>query len=135
MKMNNKYKETRMYHGTICLFNNFELPRVEDGIYFSSEPEYAARYADVRAELSETQALLYVVKLKLRNPLFLDGDDTAVWEKYTQRGFNAQDLRRDGYDSCVLNYSDGESEVMCLNPNQIKILEVRRLKNYALRKG
>jgi hypothetical protein len=106
----------------------FKLPRGDDGIYFSNNPDYAMGYAtEFRAEKPDPSfddfdktGVTYPVYLDLKNPLILNGDDEAVFEKYTQRGFKRSEVMAQGYDGIILKYTDGEIEAQAYDPRQIR---------------
>jgi len=106
----------------------FELPRGDDGIYFSNNADYAMGYAtEFRAEKPDPSVdefaktgVAYPVYLDLKNPLILNGEDEATYEKYTQRGFKRSEVMAQGYDGIILKYDDGEIEAQAYDPRQIK---------------
>ena len=109
-----------LYHGSSSTFSEFESRHhVGDGIYFSTDPQYASNYAEARASLSGA-ATVYPAHLAIRQPLELLGDRAADWERYTQRGFDTRELAAQGYDGVVMRYADGEIEAMVFHPWQIR---------------
>ena len=114
-----------MYHGSACHFREFDAPK-GDGIYFSSDAEYAAGYGEVQAECEAgpcgevVEPVLYSVFLSIRRPLELNGENKEDWETYTRRGFDPQELG--DYDGIVMRDADGEVEVMAFHPSQVWIV-------------
>lgn len=106
-----------MYHGSNAEFDKFLKPDGK-GIYFTSDKEYATGYADARSSLGGTP-VVHEVTLNLQNPLVIDGEDDAQWEKFTRHGFNVDELIADGYDGVIAKYANGEVEAMVVDPQQI----------------
>lgn len=122
-----------LYHGqprpesdAIAAFD--DRRQVGDGIYFSSDRDYAANYAvEFRSERpapefdgGDITGVAYPVYLLFQNPLVLDGERAADVERYTQRGLDTRNLEAEGYDGVMLRYADGEFEAMAFRPEQIK---------------
>ncbi|MBV5329434.1 MAG: hypothetical protein JZU65_17720, partial [Chlorobium sp.] len=108
------------YHGSNASIDTFRSKNESDGIYFSTDEDYARGYGDVKADVYGGTSTMHQTFLRMLNPLEIDGENEAEWEKYTQRGFDAKVLMEKGYDGVVMKYSDGEIEAMAFSPNQIK---------------
>lgn len=117
-----------MYHGSYKDFNVFEPSIKTDGIYFASDPDYAAGYANIKANLFNGIPLLYTVNLTITNPYEINGEDELVYRKYVRRGYNVYDLQKSGHDGIVMSFADGETEAMVINSDQIKIIKKSLLK-------
>ena len=122
----------KMYHGqprpADGQIKNFELNHPKDGIYFTSDPDYAANYAvEFRAQDRDPDVdsfaktgVIYPVYLDIKNPLILSGEDEEAVGLYTQRGFDREEVMSRGHDGIVLKYADGEIEAQVFDPKQIK---------------
>ena len=117
-----------MYHGSYIDFNIFKPSMKTDGIYFASDPNYAAGYANIKASLFNGIPLLYTVSLTITNPYEINGEDESVYRKYVRRGYNVYDLQKNGYDGIIMSFSDAETEAMVINSGQIKIIKKSLLK-------
>lgn len=112
-------RTSTMYHGSNEDIRCFST-RPGDGIYFSSDADYAAGYAEARA-LTAGAAVVYPAHLRIERPLLLDGDNEQQWALYTQRGLDTRELVANGYDAVVMMYADGEVEAMVFEPSQITL--------------
>lgn len=121
----------KMYHGqprpSGDPISKFTLRSEHDGLYFTSDPDYAAGYTkEFRSEQPTSEfdsfdetGVLYPVYLNIKNPLVLDGEDHENFEKYTQRGHDRKDLIAQGYDGIIMKYDDGEIEAQAFHPKQV----------------
>lgn len=112
-----------MYHGVPHDYAGFE--RFDDthqmGHFFTSDPDYAARYAEkpIHDDHEEDTGALYAVYLSLKNPLVIDENDEEGVATYTQHGKTAAALKAEGYDGMMIRYADGEVEAMVVSSDQI----------------
>jgi len=109
------------YHGTVGDIDAFDDRRkLNDGIYFTSDPSYAGSYAEARSDLAGGGANIVPAYLKIDNPLILNGENEAQRDRYIDRRYNVNDLADQGYDGIMMRYDDGEIEAMVFDPAQIK---------------
>lgn len=107
-----------MYHGTTeAGFTVFEKPE-HDGIYFTTDPLYAESYMDKGAD--NPPAGMYKVFISAKNPKYYDGENEESKDEFVDRKIDIEKLKRDGYDSAILRFANGDMDVMVLSPNQIK---------------
>ena len=111
-------KPLAMFHGSAWHFRAFAAPK-RDGIYFSSDADYAAGYVEVQAG-SDCEPVLYSVFLSIRRPLELEGENSEDWERYTGRGFDKGELR--AHDGIIMRYADGGVEAMVFRSSQVWIV-------------
>src|SRR5262249_44158526 len=122
-----------MYHGQPRPegkgIEKFE-PSKEDGIYFSSDREYAEGYAvEFRAEKQSDEfdhfaltGTVYPAFVSIKKPFEIKGiEQPELLQKYQGRGFNREKLIKEGYDGIIVRYSDnGEVEAQAFHPEQVK---------------
>jgi hypothetical protein len=110
-----------MYHGTNATFDQFNMSE-QDGAYFSSDKDYAAGYADVKADFGG-EATVREAYLLLQNPLELSGENDTDWKRFTQRELDKRELQKQGYDGVVLRYANGDVEAMVFDPSQVEFID------------
>lgn len=109
-----------MYHGTNAMFDAFDDRSTRgDGIYFSSNREYAQGYGETKAQALGGKPRLLSQYLSMANPMVIDGENEQLREKYQTRGFDTAELERQGFDGILVKYADGEVEAMVIRPSQI----------------
>lgn len=112
-----------MYHGARpgndFETSDFKLPRF-DGVYFSSNREYAMGFTTIFEELVGRRGWLHSAYLRLRNPAtFVDPLD---WERINYRGFNKSVLINAGHDGIVMRLFGSPAEVLAVVFDTVSIL-------------
>jgi len=109
-----------VYHGTpYAGFAKFEKPRY-DGIYFTTDPEYAAAFTDKGVEVGVAQRAIYPAYVRLENPKYFDFNIPEEFEAFTGRGFNLEELAAEGYDGILLQNRGKIEDLMVLGNEQIQ---------------
>ena len=117
------YLSQVFYHGAMA-GRDFDSFETKYGAYFSTELNYAQRYADPDHPRNEGRpGRLYKAFLKLGNPEKLDGEIEAQRDLFRDRRDPSVDLERRGYDGQLMTYGDGEMEARINRPGQAKSAE------------
>jgi hypothetical protein len=110
------------YHGVPHVYAGFD--RFSDhpmGHFFTSDPDYAQRYAEkpINDDEEDDTGAIYPVYLSLKNPLVINPEDKDGVGDYSHHKHTAEDIRAGGYDGTMIRYADGEVEAMVIDADQI----------------
>ena len=111
-----------MYHGVPHDYAGFDkFSDNQMGHFFTSDPDYAARYAEkpIHDNSEDDTGALYPVYLSLKNPWVIDENDEEGVAAYTRHKRTAAQLIEQGYDGMMIRYQDGEVEAMVVSGDQI----------------
>jgi hypothetical protein len=101
-------KETvyTVYHGTNERFDDFDLTKSAQGVFWFTDSEEAVKNADVGVGTSK-----YIMKrrIELKNP--------AGWDEYDK--YSIDELINMGYDGVILP-DDGKTDYIVFHPESIK---------------
>ena len=120
--VDNTGKPLVMYHGVPNDYAGFD--KFSDnpmGHFFTSDPDYAARYAEkpIHDDPEDDTGALYPVYLSLKKPWVIDENDEEGVEVYSYHQRTAAQLIEAGYDGMMIRYADGEVEAMVVSADQI----------------
>jgi len=131
---------TRMYHGTNKQFDNFSLDSVGTsvdagglgrGVYFTSSPERAGRYAAINRQkpwemTPEEGEKIIPVLHNMKNPKIIDDPiktnsiiGKLRYDKEKSQEFTDK-LKNEGHDGVIAKHADGSYEYVVLNPKNIR---------------
>jgi hypothetical protein len=102
-----------VYHGANKPWNGPPRIAADRGMFFSTDPNYALDYGST----------IYKARVTLNNPL--------AYSELQAQGTMVLDRRKAmalGYDGRVIQYDDGNMDVIAFSPEQIEVLDMVRVK-------
>jgi hypothetical protein len=97
-------------------FNEFDTFA---GAYFTTDNDVAEGYRDAGGFFDE-KGPMYNVYIKPGKSRTLDGEDSEAFEKFTGIRNESSELVRQGINSEILKFADGEFDIRVTDPSQIK---------------
>ena len=97
-------------------FNEFDTFA---GAYFTTDNDFAEGYRDAGGFFDE-KGPMYNVYIKPGKSRTLDGEDSEAFEKFTGIRNESSELVRQGINSEILKFADGEFDIRVTDPSQIK---------------